>query len=88
MSNENAGNKAGKTFNVKRKTGVTPEGKAIWENVGRVFIREDGSGGAAFIGQGESEKVFNLFPKDRKPQAAAKPEAAAQPAPAQSGAWA
>src|SRR4051812_45429401 len=71
--------KKGTTYNIKFDTGEkTPDGKTVWKFIGKVFIRENGSGGAAFIGEGETQKVYALFPKSdgRVFRARAVPEAA------------
>jgi len=74
--------KPGKTFNIKKPNGKTPEGKVIWEKVRRAFIRDDGSGGVLYVGEGEAQREYALFPAVRK----AKPAAATATQPAASGA--
>jgi hypothetical protein len=62
----------GKTFNIKEVAGKTPEGKAIWKSYGRTFVRSDLSGGALWVGEGETEKAYSLVPREGTPKAGGK----------------
>jgi hypothetical protein len=64
----------GTTYNIKLDSGeVTPEGKKLWKAIGKCFIRNDGSGGAIYVGQGDNERRYSLFPKDRPPRPGPRP---------------
>lgn len=71
--------KAGTTYNIK--FAVEEDGKKTWTRIGRLFIRADGTGGAAFIGDGENEKAYALFPAAPKKDDGAKPQPATAPPP-------
>jgi hypothetical protein len=66
----------GTTYNLKTQG---PDGKLTTS--GRVFIASDGSGGTVYVGEGETERKYKLFPRDFKPRAKAqRPVASSQPA--------
>lgn len=69
--------KAGTTYNIK--FAVEEDGKKTWTRIGRLFIRADGTGGAAFIGDGENEKAYALFPAAPKKDDGAKPQPSTAP---------
>jgi hypothetical protein len=54
----------GTTFNVKEPGAPKPGGKKEWIHHGRVFVRADDSGGAAWMKSGESEREYTLIPRD------------------------
>jgi hypothetical protein len=61
----------GTTYNIKLDTGAAgPDGKKVWQPIGRCFIRNDGTGGAIYVGKGDKERRYSLFPRDRKPRLA------------------
>jgi hypothetical protein len=57
----------GITYNIKLDTGETgPEGKKVWQFIGKAFIRSDGTGGVLFVGEEDQERKYRLFPRDGK----------------------
>ncbi len=68
----------GVTYDLCRR--VTKDGKEKLENIGRVYIRSNGTGGVAFVKNGDgTEEQFPIFAKKAKPQT---PKQDAAPAPA------
>jgi hypothetical protein len=82
-NNGNGGAKTeGTTYNIKAASAQPgPDGKTVWTLIGRAFIRADGSGGALFVGEGDNERKYSLFLRDRK--RTQKPVARATQAPVQ-----
>lgn len=58
----------GRTYNIKTQE-VGSDGHKKWRMLGRVFVRDDGTGGAVYVGEGEEQKMLALFPRDEKPRA-------------------
>lgn len=69
----------GRTYNIKTQE-VGPDGQKKWRLLGRVFVRDDGTGGAVYVGDGDAQRVLALFPREERPRRDAR--LAAPPAPA------
>jgi hypothetical protein len=58
---------AGKSFDVMER--VEGDGKTLLKRFARIFVRATLKGGAMWIGDGESEVEYALFPQERQPKA-------------------
>lgn len=49
----------GRTYNIKRQE-LAADGQKKWTLLGRVFVRDDGTGGAVYVGEGDAQRVLAL----------------------------